>query len=86
MSSQLPTKQELKTRRGTALADVDGLREQLGGAQVEIRLLRAKIDALVRRVFGKKSEQLNDAQLQLLLQEEAALGPALGKENRPPWV
>jgi uncharacterized coiled-coil protein SlyX len=83
MSSQPPTKEELETRLGTALAEVDGLREQLGGAQVEIRLLRAKLDALVRRIFGKKSEQLNDAQLQLLLQEQAAPGPALGKESGP---
>ena len=83
MSSQPPTKEELETRLGTALAEVEGLREQLGGAQVEIRLLRAKLDALVRRIFGKKSEQLNDAQLQLLLQEQAAPGPALGKESGP---
>ncbi len=41
MSSQLPTKEELETRLATALAEVDGLREQLGSAQVEIRLLRA---------------------------------------------
>ena len=83
MSSQPPTKEELETRLGTALAEVDGLREQLGGAQVEIRLLRAKLDALVKRIFGKKSEQLNDAQLQLLLQEQAAPGPTLGKESGP---
>jgi hypothetical protein len=50
MSSQPPTKEELETRLGTALAEVDGLREQLGGAQVEIRLLRAKLAASGRHV------------------------------------
>ena len=83
MSSQPPTKEELETRLATALAEVDGLREQLGSAQVEIRLLRAKLDALVRRIFGKKSEQLSDAQLQLLLQDQAAPPPAQEKEPCP---
>jgi transposase len=83
ISSQSPTKQEVQASLGTALAEVDGLREQLGGAQVEIRPVRAKLDALVQRIFGKESEQLNDAQLQLMLQEEAAPGAALGKASDP---
>ena len=83
MSSQPPTKEELETRLATALAEVDGLREQLGSAQVEIRLLRAKLDALVRRIFGKKSEQLSDAQLQLLLQDQTATPPTQDKESYP---
>jgi hypothetical protein len=81
MSSQPPTKEELETRLATA--EVDGLREQLGSAQVENRLLRAKLDALVRRIFGKKSEQLSDAQLQLLLQDQAAPPPTQNKESYP---
>jgi len=44
------------------------LRQRLGQAEVEIKLLRQKLDALARRFFGKKSEQLDAAQLQLLLQ------------------
>ena len=85
MSSQPPTKEELETRLGTALAEVNGLREQLGGAQVEIRLLRAKLDALVRRIFGKKSEQLNDAQLHFAA-GAVSTGPGAGKRVRPPGV
>jgi hypothetical protein len=83
MSSQPPTKEELEARLATALTEVGGLREQLDSAQVENRLLRAKLDALVRRIFGKKSEQLNEAQLQLLLQEQTAPGPAEGKASDP---
>lgn len=42
-------------------------REALAQARVENTLLRQKLDALARRLFGKKSEQLDAAQLQLLL-------------------
>lgn len=40
----------------------------LARAQQEITLLRQKLDALARRFFGKKSEQLSPGQLELLLQ------------------
>lgn len=36
--------------------------------RAENKLLREKIDLLVRKVFGKSSEQLDDAQLTLMLQ------------------
>ena len=64
----------------TQLAVVTGQRD---AALLENKLLRLKLDALARRLFGKKSEQLSEAQLQLLLQEEIAPGPALGKESGP---
>jgi len=64
----------------TQLAVVTGQRD---AALLEIKLLRAKLDALARRIFGKKSEQLSEAQLQLLFQEEMATGPAQGKESGP---
>lgn len=40
----------------------------LASARQEIGLLRQKLDALARRLFGVSSEALNPAQLQLLLQ------------------
>ena len=43
------------------------LQEALEQARRENTLLRQKLDALARRFFGKKSEQLNAAQLELLL-------------------
>lgn len=64
----------------TQLAIVTGQRD---AALLENKLLRLKLDALARRLFGKKSEQLSEAQLQLLFQEEMAPGPALGKESGP---
>jgi transposase len=43
------------------------LRQQLEDSRREALLLRQKIDALARRYFGKKSEQLSSAQLELLM-------------------
>jgi transposase len=43
------------------------LRAALEQARSEITVLRQKLDALARRFFGKRSEQLDAAQLQLLL-------------------
>lgn len=43
------------------------LRQQLAQSQREAVLLRLKLDALARRYFGKRSEQLNSAQLELLM-------------------
>lgn len=55
------------------------LRQQLEQSQREAVLLRMKLDALARRYFGKKSEQLNGAQLELLmvgLEESPVEAPA----------
>ena len=57
--------------------------EQLAQANLEIDFLRQKVDALARQLFGKKSEQLDPAQLQLLFQELETPGPAVGKESGP---
>ena len=54
------------------------LQEALEQSRQENRILRQKLDALARRFFGKKSEQLNAAQLELLLSglsEEAEESP-----------
>jgi transposase len=44
------------------------LRAENKAQQLEIKLLKEKIDLLIRRIFGKSSEQLDDNQLMLLLQ------------------
>ena len=44
------------------------LTEEVAALREENRLLREKIDLLIRRIFGKSSEQLDDNQLMLLLQ------------------
>ncbi len=48
--------------------DLTLLRELVSTLQQENALLRQKIDALVRRVFGSSSERMDPAQLELLLQ------------------
>jgi hypothetical protein len=49
-------------------AELRRLSQQLEEALRENALLREKIDALARRLFGVKSEKLDPAQLLLLLQ------------------
>lgn len=44
------------------------LRELVAALQKENSLLRQKIDALVRRIFGSSSEKVDPAQLEMLLQ------------------
>ena len=46
---------------------IGSLQQALEASRIENTLLRQKLDALARRLFGKKSEQLDAAQLQLLL-------------------
>ena len=65
-------------------AQVTGLQEALEQSRRENTLLRQKLDALARRFFGKKSEQLNAAQLELLLSGLAEGSVELSEEKEPP--
>jgi transposase len=67
------------------MSDAEGakLLDELNRLRQENELLRQKLDALARRLFGAKSEQLDKNQLLLLLQEAQAPGPAMGKESGP---
>jgi len=56
--------------------EVSRLVTKLGAAQIEIKLLREKIDALLRKLFGASSEKLDPQQLLLLLQGFDAPGKA----------
>jgi transposase len=60
------------------------LQEALEQTRRENTLLRQKLDALARRFFGKKSEQLNAAQLELLLSGLAEGDAELSEEKEPP--
>lgn len=66
------------------LARVLGERDR---ALQEVKLLRQKLDALARRLFGKSSEQLDPGQLLLLLQgfDESPKVPE-PVEARPPSI
>jgi len=66
------------TPRERALArQLEECQEALAQSRRENELLRQKIDLLIRRVFGSSSEQLDKAQLELLLQlpERSAISP-----------
>jgi len=55
--------------------------------ELENKLLRDKIDLLIRRVFGRSSEALDEQQLTLLLQGEdaAAKKPPPPVRTPPAW-
>lgn len=55
-------------REAELLAINQAQADQLARQEREIKLLREKIDMLIRRLFGAKSEHLDPAQLLLLLQ------------------
>ena len=62
----------------------DALKGQVISLQREVQLLRQKLDALARRFFGKKSEQLDAAQMELLLQGLANGTLELTEEEQKP--
>jgi transposase len=64
--------------------ELRALREQITSLQRENTLLRQKLDALARRFFGKKSEQLDAAQLELLMSGLADGSLELTEEEEPP--
>ena len=68
MPHETPREQELSEQLARATAEVARVAAQLGEMRIENRLLREKMDALVRRLFGAQSEKLDAAQLLLMLQ------------------
>jgi transposase len=58
-----------------AAKQIQTLQEQLAAVLTENKLLRQKIDLLVKRVFGSSSEKLDRSQLELLLQLAQSAGP-----------
>jgi transposase len=58
-----------------AARQIQTLQEQLAAVLTENKLLRQKIDLLVKRVFGSSSEKLDRSQLELLLQLAEGAGP-----------
>ena len=54
--------------------------KEIARLREENRLLRQKLDLVIRQLFGKKSERLDPAQLELLLSDQALTGAALTKD------
>ena len=63
---------EIIAQKDQRIRDLEVAQQQMSQ---EIKLLKEKIDILIRRLFGSKSEKLDAAQLELLLKEDA-LGKA----------
>jgi transposase len=60
--------------------------QALEASRRENTLLRQKLDALARRFFGKKSEQLDAAQLELLLRGLSDGSAEVVEEDEPPAI
>jgi transposase len=60
------TLQELIAQKDRRIRDLEAEKQQM---TQEIKLLKEKVDLLIRRIFGTKSEKLDEAQLELLLKE-----------------
>src|SRR5512137_1055168 len=78
------TSASLQTQLRELREQVALLQEALEQTRRENTLLRQKLDALARRFFGKKSEQLNAAQLELLLSGLTEGSVELQEEGEPP--
>ena len=84
----------LQTQLDALHAQVAALQQSLQQTQQALEIarrentvLRQKLDALARRFFGKKSEQLNAAQLELLLQGLTEGSVELAEEkDEPPAI
>lgn len=67
--SELLARLEKMEQALAALSIQNGtLRSENARLEAENRLLRARIDKLVRRIFGRSSEKISPEQLELLLQ------------------
>ena len=80
MSDMAPLQKEIEQLR----VQVTSLQQALEHSHRENTLLRQKLDALARRLFGKKSEQLSAAQLELLLSGLAEAESSGSEDEEPP--
>jgi transposase len=71
----------LQTQIDALQAQLASLQQALEASRRENTILRQKLDALARRFFGKKSEQLDAAQLELLLSGLAEGSVTLNEEE-----
>ena len=60
------TLQEILAQKDKRIRELEADKQQM--AQ-EIKLLKEKLDLLIRRLFGSKSEKLDSTQLELLLKD-----------------
>jgi transposase len=88
MTTCEPTAREvlLEEQVASLTGELQQLREEVERLQQEKRVLRLKIDALSRKLFGRSSEKLNPEQLQLIfdtIAQEAAAAAATAPAEDP---
>src|SRR5215203_931331 len=71
------------SREAELLEKIEVLSADKARLLMEKQLLQERIDQLLRKIYGSKSEQADRYQLQLLMQEMEAPGPAMGKGSSP---
>ena len=71
------------SREAELLAKIELREARIETLRKEKQLLQERIDQLLRRIYGAKSERADRYQLQLLMQEMEAPGPAMGKGSNP---
>ena len=71
------------SREAELLAKIEAREARIERLLKEKQLLQERIDQLLRKIYGATSERADQYQLQLLLQELEAPGPALGKGSSP---
>ena len=84
--SELLARLEKMEQALAALSIQNGtLRSENARLEAENRLLRARIDKLVRRIFGRSSEKISPEQLELLLQfpEDSVPGAGAKRDRQP---
>ncbi len=81
--SLLTERAQMLDERMRLLGEREGMLQERTRILGENALLRQKLDALARRLFGRSSESLDQNQLLLLFQEANSPGPAVGKESCP---
>src|SRR6188472_1287275 len=71
------------SREAELLEKIEAREARIDRLTKENQVLRERIDQLLRKIYGAKSERADQYQLQLLMQELEAPGPALGKGSSP---
>ena len=74
---------QLALLQETSTNIINAQKTEIEALKIENKLLRGKLDAFIRRYFGKKSEVLSTAQLELLLAGLESTPAASAPESSP---
>lgn len=66
MTPETPREAQLEEQNAALLAQVEALKQELEQTRQDNAVLRLKVDAMARKLFGRSSEKLDEAQLQMV--------------------